>query len=85
MADLSEFLSPSATVDDDDNFGADSLRTLRVAWVNEKCAPELLRYEEAAVNRLNTLIHQQVSSLLLSSQCCGAAMALLKRIPPYIC
>ena len=59
MADLSEFLTPSATADDEQH-GAGALKTLRVAWVNEKCAPELLRYEESAINKLNTLIHQQV-------------------------
>eukprot|EP00045_Choanoeca_perplexa_P000518 m.14827 g.14827 ORF g.14827 m.14827 type:complete len:225 (+) comp10354_c0_seq2:119-793(+) len=59
MADLSEFLTPSATVDEDDQDGADALKTLRAAWINEKCAPELLRYEEEAVNSLNTLVHQQ--------------------------
>eukprot|EP00730_Choanoeca_flexa_P001109 TRINITY_DN10483_c0_g1_i1.p1 TRINITY_DN10483_c0_g1~~TRINITY_DN10483_c0_g1_i1.p1 ORF type:complete len:225 (+),score=67.60 TRINITY_DN10483_c0_g1_i1:128-802(+) len=59
MDDFNDALLPATADDEDVSDGHDALQVLRAAWVNEKCAPELLQFESDAVEKLNELVKQQ--------------------------
>ncbi|KAI9017812.1 hypothetical protein BC832DRAFT_589058 [Gaertneriomyces semiglobifer] len=58
--DIDEFLTPSSDVS---TFYNDDIASLTQVWINERCAPEILPFEDALVSNLMEMLDAQAANV----------------------